>query len=520
MIPRVRGVLLLAVTLALGGCSAGPASVQSEAAVDAGVVRLEFSTEGKNSFTALGSVSCDAEKEGTCQVEIPVADLQPGWNEIEIDTRRRTGGDGPLVARFYVGDEAFARRCDVERLGGPDVDSLSYELTCSFPDGFAGRLFDRELTDGKVTVPALDVPLKGLPEDAGVTRPLVVADIPLEVVNRAGGVVARPVRVVLPLPLVQLSVEGWQDPWYEPSLPLRIRAEAGSEILVDGEAVRPTRDGGSFVHTVRADPGPNKVVVEARRAGRHPARVELQFTSKAPDTPLYIDEPGGSEIVTTSSNLTIRGSTLPEAKLYLGGRPVDLGRGGTFEVVVSLNEGDNDVDLLAVVDPGLGVRQRPATRRSFKVHVTPDPEGREQAEQETFDPTGMSKVLGELRTDPWRHLDALVQFAFRVESASTSLAGGSCSAKLEGLACTHSVEQELRVGFDMRLARACDGEELPAVIELDACPDVEVGQRLDVIGRVKGGLGGRVGEWTVERPRIQGLSLSPSPFLEPKPGAP
>jgi len=47
-----------------------------------------------------------------------------------------------------------------------------------------------------------------------------------------------------------------------------------------------------------------------------------------------------------------------------------------------------------------------------------------------------------------------------------------------------------------------------------------VGQRLDVIGRVKGGLGGRVGEWTVERPRIQGLSLSPSPFLEPKPGAP
>lgn len=494
--------------------------MQSEAVVDAGLVRLEFTTEGKNSFTALDEHICEADKGGTCVVEISTADLQAGWNEIEVGTRRRTGDGGPLIARFFLGEEAFQRRCEVTESGGPEADTLVYELKCEFDEGFSGLLFGLPLEGGRASVPASQVPLKGLPEDAGVTRPLVVADLPLEVVNRAGAVMSRPLRVVLPLPLVQLSVEGWQDPWYEPELPLRIRAEAGAEILVDGEPVLPTRDGAEFVHVVRSDPGSNEVVVEARREGRHPSRVELRFVSKSPDTPLYLEQPARAEFTTDEPGLRLRGATLPEAKLYLAGRRVDLARDGSFDIVVVLDEGDNDIDLLAVVDPAPGVRQRPPTRRELKVHLEPDAQEASRSQLAGADPTAMSKVMGELATDPWRHQGAQVRFPFRIEAASTSLARDGCVARLEGVACTHEVSRKVRVGFEVRGARACDGEELHAVVELDSCPDVVEGQRVDVVGRVLGGLGGRVGEWTVERPRIAGSQVLPSPFLEPQGGTP
>ncbi len=509
-----RTAIAVAAAASLAGCAAGPASVQTEAVSENGLVRFEFATEGKNSFTVAGA-SCDAPRGGTCVVEISMADLQAGWNEIPIETRRRTGEEEKLTARVFVGEDAFRRTCEVRQSGGPDPRTLQYEIKCEFEDGFAGELFGEAMPGGLAIVKAAEVRVDENPANAGVLRPLVVGDLPIVVTNRAGGRWERPLKVVVPLPLVQLSVTGWQDPWYEDVLPLRIRAEAGAEILVDGEPVRPKRDGASFVREVKIKPGPNRIRVEARLPDRVDAVVDLSIRGKAPDTPLYIDEPAVAELTTSDHFVRIRGRTIPEARVYLANRPADIARDGSFEFVVPLDEGDNEIEVLAVVDPGPRIQARPATKRSFAVRVEGDDEQRiEQRQYAASDlEAANAEVLADLGRDPWGHVGAKVTFPMVLRDMATSLVKGGCEARIEGDACTHEVSQEVRVGFETREAKACDGEELPAVIELDSCPDVAEGQRVIVVGKVLGGLGGRVGQFTVERPRIRASELRDAPWI-------
>ncbi len=496
----------------LAGCAAGPASVSTQAVAESGLVRFEFATEGKNSFTVGGS-SCDAPKGGTCVVEVSTADLQAGWNEISIETRRRTGEDEALAARVFVGEESFRRDCEVTEVGGPDPRTLVYELACTFDEGFHGVLDGVPMADGKARVPAAEVEVHEDPAEAGVLRPLVMGRLPVVVTNRAGGEWRRPVGVVVPLPLVQLSVKGWQNPWYEDEMPLRIRAEQGSSITIDGETVRPTRDGASFTVNAKVKPGPNTIRIEAAKEGRVRALVDLRIRGKAPDTPLYVFEPASDDVVTDEAYVRIRGRTSPDAKLYLANRPMDTNRDGSFDLVVPLDEGENEISVLAVVDPAVGVRARPPTKRTFNVLM----EAKAEPRQRTYTPEEEAEtntaVLVALGKDPWSHVGALVEFPMVVDDMATSLVKDGCEARLEGDACTHEVERDVRVGFSLVTARACDGELMPAVVELDHCPELERGARLLITGKVLGGLGGRVGQLTVERPRFRATRAAPAPWV-------
>ena len=507
-----KQLIIACLLLLLAGCAAGPAAVQTEPAAEAGLVRFEFTTAGKNDFT-VGGHTCEALKGGGCVLEVPTADLQGGWNEIEVETRRRTGEKEKLKSVFFLGDEAFARDCTVtESSESGDPAELEFALACAFEEGFHGELFGEPMQGGRASVRAVDVPRD--PEVAGgVTQPLARAQLPLVVVNRAGGQWPRPVDVVVPLPLVQLAIEGARPTWYEPVLPLRLRVETGAQVFVDGREVGPPGRDGVIKAEVAIDPGPNTVTIEARLHGRVPTVHELAIRGSAPDTPLYIDEPLRDDFTTIDRVLVVRGVTSPQARLYVGSRPVDIPADGSFELQVPLIEGYNEVEVMAVVDPSPGVRRRPPTKRTFQVQCTPRP----RLEMEQFLSSApqdeIDEALAGLGEDPWVFLGRRVRFALVVEDVATSLGDGGCAARIAGLACTKEVSRPVLVGFERRLARACIGHELPAVVELDSCPELAAGDRLDVVGTIQGGLGGRHGDLTVERPRIKATWAAPSPWL-------
>ena len=511
-------LLIAALLLLLAGCSAGPADVQTAPAPAAGLVRFEFTTQGKNEFT-VGGHTCEARKGGGCVLEVPTAELQGGWNEVEIETRRRTGQKEKLKAVFFLGDEAFQRDCQVvESSDSGDPTELEFRLSCTFEEGFHGELFGEEMTGGQASVRAVDVPFaEGT--TGGAQRPLAKVGLPLFVVNKAGGRWARPVDVILPLPLVQLAIEGVRPIWYEKVLPLRLRSEPGAQVFVDGRQVgAPGRDG-VVTAEVAIDPGPNTVVVEARMPGRVPTVHALPIRGSAPDTPLYIDEPLQDRFTTTEQTLVVRGQTSPDARLYLGSRPVEFNADGTFELRVPLSEGLNEVEVMAVVDPSPGVKRRPPTRRAFEVRSTPRPLLEVEQFLSAAPQDEIDEALAGLGVDPWVFLGRRVRFAFVVEEVATALGDGGCSARVAGLACTREVSRPVRVGFETRTARACVGQDLPAVVELGSCPDLAAGDRIQVVGAVQGGLGGRYGDLTVERPRIEATWIGPLPWLvEPAPG--
>jgi hypothetical protein len=509
VLTRLR--LLAPLLVVLAGCAAGPAELQTELALDDGLVHFALSTDGKNRFT-VGAHSCEAKRGGSCTLSVPTAELAGGWNEVVVETKRRTGEDSPLRAVFFLGDEAFRRECTVTESGTIGVASgLVFDLACRFDLGFHGELLGEPLVNDQGSVPALDVPVD---ERSGASpdRPLIAASLPLVVVNRSGGRWERPIDVVLPAPLVQLAVEGWRDPWYEREMPLRLRAEAGAEVVLDGQPVS-LRPGEWTEHRVQVDPGPNAIRIEARREGRLPTIREIRVRGAAPDTPLYIDQPTVDEFVTEETRVVLRGATVPEARLYLFKRPVEFASDGRFELEVLLDEGLNEIELFAVVDPAPGIERRPPTKRVFRIQSNPNPDKEVErflagAEQEQMD-----RALADLAQDPWALLGERVRFPLVVEEIATSLAGGSCSARISGVACTHEATRPVQLGFRPRRARACDGVELPAVVDIDLCPKLERGERIQVLGTVRGGLGGRFDQLTVERPVIEAHHIEAWPYL-------
>lgn len=511
MLPVSRSFSIPLSLVLLAGCAAGPAAVETEAAPDAGLVRFEFSTDGKNGFT-VGGHTCEAESGGGCVLEVPTAELQGGWNEIQVETRRRTGGKQALQAVFFLGDEAFQRDCDVQESStSGDPDELEFQLSCRFEEGFHGEIFGEQMVEDRATVRAVDIPVPdGI---GGVLQPAARVGVPLFVVNRGGGRWKRPVDVVVPLQLVQVAIEGVRPVWYEPVLPLQLTAEQGATIFVDGRQTDPIDREGRVMVDVTIDPGPNTIEVEARMAGRVPAVHRLAVRGSHPDTPLYIDAPTRDEFTTTDKDLVVRGVTSPQARLYLGSRPVDIAPDGSFELLVPLEEGYNEVEVMAVVDPSPGVRRRPPTKRTFQVRSTPKPSLEVEQFLSVVPPEEIDETLAGLGADPWVYLGNRVRFAMEVEEIATSLTDGECAARVAGIACTKEVTRPVQVGFQRRVARACSGDELPAVVELSSCPELTIGDRIEVVGEVLGGLGGRHRGLTVERPRIAASWVKPSPWL-------
>jgi hypothetical protein len=510
------GPILSAVLAA--ACAAGPASVEVTPRASEGLVHFEFQSEGKNTFS-VGGHSCEAEPDTPCALDVPVAELQGGWNRVDVETRRRTGMASPLQARFFLGDDAFRRDCAVTETGDrADPASLGFELTCTFPEGLHGEVAGRPMPEGKASLRASEIPLDVDGQGLGVAQPVAVAEIPLVVVGKGGGRWPRPIRVVLPVPLTQLAVLGFRDPWYERTLPLQLRAEPGADLKLGGQSVPVPVAGEAFEHAVEVKPGRNTLRVEASAQGKVAAVHELELRGEWPATPLYLDEPATEHVTTFEKTIRIRGLTDPHARLYVSSRPVDLGSGGRFDLEIPLEEGLNDIELLAVVDPAPRVEPRPATKRSIQVRCRPlsDP-----AVQKALEKTGAGDSPDAVRAvaaDPWAHEGEYLHFSMKIEEFSSSPAGkdGGCRGTLTGLLCSEEAARPVRVGYEEKQGRACLGELLPVVVETDECREADAGAWIRVVGKVVGGLGGRSGIRTVERPRIEALELRPAPRVEPK----
>ncbi len=499
---------------ALAGCSSGIASVQTQVDLEQRGVVLTVTSEGKNTFTALGA-SCEARAETSCAMFIPGKLLQGGWNTLPIQTKRRT--DGPLAARFYVGEELFAAECDVStsRLSA-DASELTYDVACTFAEGFSGELAGVPMAGGRGSVSASKClgDLEHL--RIALERPLLRGTLPLDVVNEAGGRVPHPIPVAVPAPVVQVSIDDWASPWFEEELPLRLRVEPGATLFVDGIQVQTDGDM-SVTVPVKLQRGTNRVVVEGRRPGHASAIHTLEVEGRYPDTPLLLDQTFDGPLTTTAESLALSGETHPKAKLYLNGRLVGHRR-GRFKVDNYLEEGKNEIQLLAVVEVRKGTEARPLSRIDIEVHreLELDPRLVEVAQTAVKRPEEIP--LSSVADDPWAHTGEFTSFPMRIDQIveSPSL-DGSCSALVEGTACTRRVSGHVMVGWRVARAWACVGDELPVVVEYDACMGAEEGDDVQVEGKVEGALGGRFRGITAERARITADSVEKLPLTETLP---
>ena len=500
--PPTPSPALLLFALALSGCSAGTAVVEAQVGLDVGVT-LSFQTEGRNIFSA-GSGSCAAEKGAGCSFVLPAAELAPGWNRLEITTNRRT--DAPLEARFFVEDAVYGRDCTAtpDRVTGDPADTI-FSVECTFAEGFTGSMGSRIMTGGKGQIPAVEClgDLADLSVD--LARPLLRGSIPVDVAGRNGRL-RRGVPVAIPAPVVQATLQGWASPWFEATLPLTIEAEPGASISVNGAAAQKAVEGRVTQVDVPIAKGANEVVVLITMAGHAPARHVLSIEGRHPDTPLFLDQVYAEPLTTDREFLPLSGRTHPHAKLYLNGRLVDHVN-GRFELDALLEEGKNDVQLLAVIESTGGQRARPITRVDIEVNRTaslPVAGG----PSTTAAPEARGGLdLSTVAADPWAHLGSTVAFPMRIELIAEKLSlKGECSSRIEGLACTERVSGPVMLGWSVVEAWVCIGESIPVVVNASVCPAAGVGDDVFVAGTVHGALGGRHEGVTRDRPSIDALS--------------
>lgn len=507
--PRHSPVSLVLLPLALLGlaCSAGPATVDVEPLLDDGLVRLTVSTRGKNTFSVAGA-SCEAPKRGSCALDLPTRTLQGGWNELTVSGERRIRGPAPS-ARFFLGEEAFRRECEVTETRGSD---WSWRLACTFDPGFAGELLG-ERFEADTRISAGRLPLELFAE--GGEAPLQRVELPLMVTNDAGGRFLRPLTVVAPAPLTELAVDGMRSVWFERQLPLTVRTEPGARVTVDGrEVAGADRPEGAPV-TVAIGSEDATVVIEASRDGRLPHEQTFAVQGRHPATPLLVDLPRRSRFTTGETNLVLQGSTLPAASLYLDGRRVPIEPDGSFRFDHALSEGDNEVTLMAAYDDG----GRPPTTQVFSVLLDPDPDRRAAIVMVPSPELAKPQLLAATLANPLAHLDTEIEFAMELESIdTTSRSGGGCTAVWTGEACLDEVEAQLSTALGPRPARACRGARRPVQVDMPICPSVQQADRLRVRGTVKGAIGGRRGVLTVERPRVEGTQWMPAPRKEGRRG--
>lgn len=500
------------------GCSSGWAEVQSDIDLDKRGVNLTVASEGTNTFAALGA-ECEAKSDAPCTLFVPARLLQGGWNDLPLQTKRRT--DDPVSVRFYVGEALFSADCDVSasRLS-PDPGELLYDVNCRFAEGFSGELDGVPMPGGKGTVAASRCLGDVETLEVELDRPLLRGEVPLDVVNESGGRMRHPLAVAVPAPVVQVSLDDWASPWFEKELPLRLRAEPGAKLFVNGTQIE-AGDGMSVTVPVALERGMNRVRVEARRPGHAPAVHDLEVEARHPDTPLLVDQVFDGVHRTDAENLRLTGRTHPKAKLYLNGRLVDHRR-GRFDVETYLEEGKNEIQLLAVVERRKGLESRPLSRWDAEVirEAVIDPRLVGAAVGESTGGRGEEVALEVVATDPWDHIDGFVRFPMRiVEIVESPSLDGSCSALIEGTACTLRAAGNVMVGWGVQRAWTCVGDEVPVVVEYDECLGAEEGDDVQVEGVVVGALGGRFRGITVDRPRLTADRVEALPRSELVPRA-
>ena len=519
---RVLSLPIVGFALSLIGCSAGPASLRVAPDFEAGRVWITFTSEGENTFAVAGE-SCTT-SDGSCRVAVPTAHLAGGWNSLPVEAARRTGMEQPLEARVFAGDAVFRRDCEVDEQGQrSDPDSLVYALSCSFPEGFSGELGGAAMTDGRGTIAAADL-LAAAPAASSV-EPLVTTQLPL-VVRNAAGSWPRPIPVVVPAALTQLRVDGWDDPWFEETLSLQIRVEPGAEVLIDGQPVRGPAGKTRFVYDRHLKDGVNELRVEARREGRLADVYDLHIDNRYPHTPLYLDSPDISHLLRDEAlavyepQLQIRGRTDPRALVTVGRMPIHVDSRGRFVGTVPLEEGRNDVEIIAGFSDDV---TRLATAVTFQVEMNPLDQSRrvrvladgrsEEIRVVGGEDAAPVRALSEVAADPWAALDAAVEFEMIVADQFKDSALGGCTSRIHGEACLAPTTHPVRKGFRDQLAWACPGERVPVVVELADCHEVPQDARVRVTGQVVGGLGSVMDGVTVLRPRVRADRVDELPRL-------
>lgn len=513
---RPTPALLALVPLAvLAGCSSGPFEIAAELRREERVLRVTFETHGANTFGILGQ-SCEAPRRGSCTLDVPTAELPGGWSNLPVTTRRRTDRKDPKL-RLHFGDEVFPRDCTTEPLpplGPGESDRLS--VRCQPVDGFRFALADRPMDGHRGEIALADVlRLNGPTPTPGA--PVVPRFLPLTVLNRGQGSWPRPIPIAVAPPLTQLQVDGWADPWFEPTMPVRIRVEAGAKLFLDG-APLPVPDGGGWVERALDVPsapprsagsadgeGRVRFVFRAEVEGKAPAEFEVAVTGRFPATPLYIDSPRVGRIITTDESFQITGRTDPRAVLFLGRRPVSVDADGRFSVDAPLEEGQNDVEILAELDATAERAARARTVHTFSVRRNPLPSTTAKKTGALPDPGPYAPVAA----DPARHVGQRVELRLRIESLATTLTDDGCRTTIEGLGCLADGRARAEVGFRPVEGWTCLGGEHAAVVEISRCPDLVEGQWVDVLGEVTGVLGGRRGQLTVSRPMIEADRVLP-----------
>jgi parallel beta-helix repeat protein len=122
--------------------------------------------------------------------------------------------------------------------------------------------------------------------------------------------------------------------------------------LVNGAEV-PVAPDGTFSTQVPIDEGINTVKVESSDAVWNTATLTVHVERDSSAPALIVSEPGDG-FATNASSVTLKGNTDSDAVLTVNGKPVPVS-GERFSTTVSLEEGDNFIDV-AAMDPAGNVR--------------------------------------------------------------------------------------------------------------------------------------------------------------------
>lgn len=127
--------------------------------------------------------------------------------------------------------------------------------------------------------------------------------------------------------------------------------DVDASVTVNGIGVK--NDNGTFTDIVFLDEGSNRITVEATDPAGNVVTKVIKVYKEAgtagPSDPISVTSPVNNT-VTTESTITIKGSVNELGFLMIDGENVTVGDDDTFEQVITLNEGDNIIDLYLVDD--------------------------------------------------------------------------------------------------------------------------------------------------------------------------
>ncbi|MEA2020722.1 MAG: Ig-like domain-containing protein [Patescibacteria group bacterium] len=149
-----------------------------------------------------------------------------------------------------------------------------------------------------------------------------------------------------------LNISGYAEPGAK--VVLHLNESKTSEVVVDKE--------GSFTfESITLFDGENRIEVEtideAGNVCRQPATHTIIFDEEEPE--LTVDQPKEGEEFEgkDKETITIKGMTEPDTKITINGQWVRVGEEGNFEHSLKLEEGDNQIEIIAENKAGNETKQ-------------------------------------------------------------------------------------------------------------------------------------------------------------------